>query len=477
MWQPVIGIETHVQLLTDSKLFSSAATKYSDIPNAHSCEIDAGLPGTLPKLNRKAIELAIRFGIAVGGKINTLSEFARKHYYYPDLPKGYQISQYENPIISGGGIAIKSNGSEKIINLTRAHLEEDAGKLLHEGYGDCSGVDLNRAGTPLLEIVSEPELYSPEDAVTYAKNLHKLVKYIGICNGNLQEGAMRFDVNISIKPSDSVTLGTRCEIKNLNSFKFLEQALHYEIKRHIERLEAGEEIKMETLLFEPSTGKTKSMRSKESEHDYRYFHDPDLLPVSISNKWIESINKEMPELPWDKKNRFQCQYKLSEYDANLLTADQDVADYYEDVVDILKGEEKMVANWVSVELGALLNKSEGSIRNCKVSPKMLGDLLSHIMNGRISGKMAKEILEEMWDSGDNAEKIITDKGFSQITDIEKLEKIVNEIISQHPAQVREYKSGKSKLIGFFIGQVMKETKGQANPKQLNEIVLAKLQSK
>ncbi len=469
-WESVIGIETHCQLLTDSKMFSDAPACYSSEPNGQACEVDLALPGVLPVPNRLAVEKAIRFGLAAECTINSFSEFARKNYFYPDLPKGYQISQFEHPVLTGGSLEIGT----RTVRLTRAHLEEDAGKLVHDKWDEFSGVDLNRAGTPLLEIVTEPDLRSSDEAVDYAKRLHQLVRYINICDGNMQQGSFRCDINVSIRRHGSTEFGTRCEIKNLNSFRFLQQAIEYEIKRQIGKVESGEDIKQETRLFDPSTGKTKSMRSKEEAQDYRYFPDPDLLPLHISEEWIESVRNSMPELPWERKSRYTSQLELSDYDASVLTSDKDLAQFFDDLLsETGVGEAKLCANWVAGEVNAFLNRNSLSPAALQISPARLARLLRRISDKTISNTMAKSVLEEMWDSNDEADAIIERKGLKQIADPEQLEQIVSGIIEANPKQFQQLLEGKDRLTGFFVGQAMKATQGKGDPALLSEIVKRK----
>ena len=477
-WQCVIGLEIHAQLKTASKIFSPARTHYCAEPNMQVCEVDGGMPGALPVLNRAAVEHAICLGLAVGAKINPLSEFARKNYFYPDLPKGYQISQFEYPIVSGGTLVIDTPAGDKTIGITRAHLEEDAGKLLHDIDGG-SGVDLNRAGTPLLEIVSEPDLESIAEAVSYARAMHSLVRWLGVCDGNMQEGSFRMDANISVR-QPGAPLGTRCEIKNLNSFRFLEQALGYEIERQIAVLEGGGEVLQETRLFSPDSGQTRAMRSKEDAHDYRYFPDPDLPPLSVSEQWIEQVQAAMPELPRARQERYMASFNLSSYDAGVLTAERALGDYFEDTLRAFTDDAadlaaaKMCANWVCGEISAWLNKSGVGVEQSAVSAAALADLLRRVSGGEVSGKTAKEVLEKMWASGESAAAIITREGLAQISDVGALESLADKIIAANPQQVEQYRGGKDKLFGFFVGQMMKETRGQANPAQANEILRRKL---
>jgi aspartyl-tRNA(Asn)/glutamyl-tRNA(Gln) amidotransferase subunit B len=486
-WEIVIGLETHAQLNTASKIFSGASTAFGAAPNSQACAVDIALPGVLPVLNRGAVERAIRFGLAVGGAIAPRSVFARKNYFYPDLPKGYQISQYELPVVSGGSLAIRvSSGgtaTEKTVRLTRAHLEEDAGKSLHDlagshialGHGK-SGIDLNRAGTPLLEIVSEPDMRSASEAVAYARALHALVRWIGICDGNMQEGSFRCDANVSVRPVGSDVLGTRREIKNLNSFRFLQQAIEYEARWQIETLEDGGRIVQSTVLFDPATGQTRAMRSKEEAHDYRYFPDPDLLPLVISPAWIEEVRAAMPELPEEMKARFVSDYGLSAYDAAALTAARETADFFEQAVAAAgAGNAKACANWVMGELAARLNREEKDTADAPVTPQQLAGLVARIADGTISGKIAKEIFDALWNGeGQDADAIIEAKGLKQISDSGALEKLIDDVLAANPKSVEEFRAGKEKAFNALVGQAMKATKGKANPQQVNELLRKKL---
>ncbi|MEE3003337.1 MAG: Asp-tRNA(Asn)/Glu-tRNA(Gln) amidotransferase subunit GatB [Pseudomonadota bacterium] len=470
-WQPVIGLEVHVQLKTKSKIFSPAATLFGASPNSQTNEIDLGLPGALPFLNQEAVNMAIKFGLGSHAIINKRSIFARKHYFYPDLPKGYQISQNKFPIISGGHLDIAlENDKTKRINLTRAHLEEDAGKSIHYDGINKSGIDLNRAGMPLLEIVTEPDLRSATEAVTFLKTLHNLVCYLDICDGNMQEGSFRCDANISVRLSEEHEFGTRVEIKNINSFRFVEQAINYEIERQIDCIKHGEEIVQETRLFDSAKKVTKSMRNKENAHDYRYFTEPDLPPLLIEQEKIDIIRHTMPELPWVKRDRFISQYNLSAYDANILTSSKKLADYYESCCKLTNASSKLVANWVTVELLGMLNKSNKTLDECLITPAKMADLTTKIADNSISGKTAKTIFDEIWQKDISVSSIIESKGLSQITDEKEITEVVNKIITKFPEQVTDYKSGKDKLFAFFIGQAMQATKGRANPKLLQEIL-------
>jgi len=479
-WEIVIGLETHAQLNTASKIFSGASTAFGAAPNTQACAVDIALPGVLPVLNCGAVERAIRFGLAVGGSIAPRSVFARKNYFYPDLPKGYQISQYELPVVSGGGLSIKVSlpdaAGEKFIRLTRAHLEEDAGKSLHEDFHGRSGIDLNRAGTPLLEIVSEPDMRSAEEAVAYAKALHALVRWIDICDGNMQEGSFRCDANVSVRPKGSDTLGTRREIKNLNSFRFLQAAIEYEARWQIERLEDGGRIEQATVLFDPATGETRAMRSKEEAHDYRYFPDPDLLPLEISPAWIDEVKAGLPELPAAMKTRFERDFGLSAYDAATLTASRETADYFEATVAAAgAGSAKLCANWVMGELAARLNREEKDIAAAPVGAAQLAGLVVRVIDGTLSSKMAKEVFDALWSGeGASADAVIAAGGLKQISDSGALEKIIDEVLAANPKSVEEFRAGKEKAFNALVGQAMKATKGKANPQQVNDLLRKKL---
>jgi aspartyl-tRNA(Asn)/glutamyl-tRNA(Gln) amidotransferase subunit B len=476
-WETVIGIETHAQLSTRSKIFSGASTAFGAAPNTQACGVDIALPGVLPVLNRGAVERAIRFGLAVGAKINRRSVFARKNYFYPDLPKGYQISQYEIPIVAGGSVAIQLAGAEKSVRLTRAHLEEDAGKSLHEDFHGASGIDLNRAGTPLLEIVSEPDMRSAQEAVAYAKVLHALVRWIDICDGNMQEGSFRCDANVSVRPQGTEVLGTRCEIKNLNSFRFLERAIEYEVRRQIEILEDGGTIVQETRLYDPDRDETRSLRTKEDAHDYRYFPDPDLLPLEVSDKWVDEVEAALPELPQAKREHFITRYGLTAYDAGVLTTSREIADYFEGAA---AGADPMVvkqcANWIAGNLSARLNEEGVDIAQSKVSSAQLRGLVYRIVDGTISGKIAKDVFEAMWSGEGDADSIIEARGLKQLSDSGEIEKIVDGVIAANPQQAADYRNGKEKAFNSLVGQVMKATKGKANPQQVTEILKRKLSS-
>jgi len=478
-WEIVIGIETHVQLLTKSKIFSGSSTAFGAAPNVQANAVDIALPGVLPVLNRAAVECAIKLGLAVGGKIAPRSIFARKNYFYPDLPKGYQISQFEIPVIAGGALSIvvgRGEGSyEKKVQLTRAHLEEDAGKSLHEDFHGKSGIDLNRAGTPLIEIVTEPDMRSAAEAIAYAKALHALVRWIGICDGNMQEGSFRCDANVSVRrPGDK--LGTRREIKNLNSFRFMQQAIDYEVKWQIETIEDGGRIEQATVLFDPATGETRAMRSKEDAQDYRYFPDPDLLPLEILPAWIAEVQAELPELPTQMQSRLVRDYGLSAYDAMALTASRETGAYYEDCVAAAGRENaKPCANWLMGELSARLNAEDMSIADSPVSAPALAGVIRRIADNTLSNKMAKEVFDALWlRQGADADAIIAAKGLRQITDTGALEALIDEVLAANPKSVEEFRAGKEKAFNALVGQAMKATKGKANPQQVNELLRRKL---
>ncbi len=474
-WETVIGLEIHAQLATKSKIFSSASTAFGAAPNAQANLVDLGYPGVLPVLNRDAVRMAVKFGLACGATIALRSVFARKNYFYPDLPKGYQISQYEKPIVEKGQLEILlDDGARKVIGITRAHLEEDAGKSLHEDFHGASGIDLNRAGTPLLEIVSEPDMRSAKEAVAYMKKVHTLVRYLEICDGNMQEGSFRCDANVSVRPVGQKEFGTRCEIKNLNSFRFIEKAINYEVARQIEIIEGGGKIRQETRLYDPDKGETRALRSKEEANDYRYFPDPDLLPVALDAQFIESVRATLPELPDQKAARYIEQFGLPAYDAGVLTASREMGDYYEAVIASLTGHEKLAANWVMGDLSAALNKDGIDVTQSRIDAARLAGLLSRIVDETISGKIAKELFEQMWAEGKDADAIIEAKGLKQITDTGAIEKVIDEVMAANPKQLADYRSGKDKLFGFFVGQVMKVTGGKANPAQVNELLKKKL---
>ncbi|MFI4894827.1 MAG: Asp-tRNA(Asn)/Glu-tRNA(Gln) amidotransferase subunit GatB [Steroidobacterales bacterium] len=474
-WETVIGLEIHAQLSTRSKIFSGAATAYGASPNAQTDLIDLAYPGVLPVLNAEAVRMAVKFGLAINARVMRRSIFARKNYFYPDLPKGYQISQYELPIVCGGAIDIVlEDGTFKRIGVTRAHLEEDAGKSLHEGLAGLTGIDLNRAGTPLIEIVSEPHMRSAREAVAYLKKVHTLVRYLSICDGNMQEGSFRCDANVSVRARGATILGTRAEIKNLNSFRFVEKAINYEVTRQIELLESGGKVAQETRLYDADRGETRSMRSKEEANDYRYFPDPDLLPLEIDQHYIDSVAASLPELPDQKAQRFIHEYALSAYDAGVLTASAELADYYELVVRDLRGHAKLAANTVMGELAGLLNRDGVEIDESRVDAHSLAALLRRVTDSTISGKIAKEVLEAMWQDGAQADAIIEARGLRQITDESAIERAIDTVMAANPSQLADYRAGKDKLFGFFVGQVMKATAGKANPARLNELLKKKL---
>lgn len=473
-WETVIGLEVHAQLKTKSKIFSGAPTTYGAEPNTQACAIDLAMPGTLPVLNKEAVRMATKFGLSVQGTVAEHSVFARKNYFYPDLPKGYQISQSDLPIVVGGFVEFIINDEHKKINLVRAHLEEDAGKSLHEDFQGLSGIDLNRAGTPLLEIVSEPELRSAEEAVIYLKTLHSLVRYLDICDGNMQEGSFRCDANVSVRPVGQAKLGTRTEIKNVNSFRFVERAINFEVERQIAVLENGGTIRQETRLYDADKNETRPMRSKEEATDYRYFPDPDLLPVKIEKAFIEAVRATLPELPQQKCERFMKDYALSRYDASLLVASQELAQYFETTRESSQASPKLVANWIMGELTASLNKDNLDITESPISALQLATLLQRIEDNTISGKIAKTVFESMWHGEGDADKIIKQKGLQQVTDTSAIENVIDEVMNANPGQLAEYRSGKDKLFGFFVGQVMKASGGKVNPQQLNELLKKKL---
>lgn len=470
-WETVIGLEVHTQLLTRSKLFSGAATAYGAEPNTQACAIDLGFPGVLPVLNELAVNMAVKLGLSINAEIAHRSVFARKNYFYPDLPKGYQISQYELPVVGKGHLdIILEDGTNKRIGITRAHLEEDAGKSLHDILNGMSGIDLNRAGTPLLEIVSEPDLSSAKEAVAYLKTLHSLVRYLKICDGNMQEGSFRCDANVSVRRKGETKLGTRAEIKNINSFRFVEKAINFEIERQIAILEDGGSIVQETRLYDSDRNETRSMRSKEDANDYRYFPDPDLLPLVIDDTFIAKVRATLPELPEQKRARFQSHYELTEYDASVLSSSRELADYFETAVKTSAATPKLVANWVMGELAGALNKSSLDIVDSKISATQLAGLIKRIADNTLSGKLGKTVFESMWETGKDADSIISEQGLQQVTDDAAISKIIQDIIAANPGQVAEYRSGKDKLFGFFVGQAMKATGGKANPAQLNDLL-------
>ena len=472
-WETVIGLETHVQLSTKTKLFSRASTAFGASPNTNVNLIDCGLPGVLPSVNKEAFYKAIRFGLAIGAHINQTSIFDRKNYFYADLPKGYQITQMDEPIVLGGSIEIYLDKSTKKINITRAHLEEDAGKSIHDEFEGFSGIDLNRAGTPLLEIVSEPEISSAKEAVAYMKAMHQLVTYLDVSDGNMAQGSLRCDANVSVRKFGDRELGTRTEIKNINSFKFIEKAINFEIKRQIKVLESGKIVTQETRLYDSAKDETRPMRSKEFANDYRYFPEPDLLPVVISNEEMQKIKNEFPELPKEKEARYQEEYKLSGYDAQIIASSKSMADFFESAIENTKNY-ALLANWLIGEISAYLNKELIDIKESKLSPENISMLINRIDDQTISGKIGKSIFEEMCISGSSPDEIIDSQGLKQITDDDAIEKIIDKVIANNPKQVAGYKAGKDKLFGFFIGQVMKETQGKANPQAVNKILKEKL---
>jgi aspartyl-tRNA(Asn)/glutamyl-tRNA(Gln) amidotransferase subunit B len=473
-WEVVIGLETHAQLSTRSKMFSGASTEFGGAPNTQASAVDIALPGVLPVANRAAVERAIRFALAVGGNINRRSIFARKNYFYPDLPKGYQISQYEVPIVQGGAVAFFGQGRACTVRLTRAHLEEDAGKSLHEDFHGMSGIDLNRAGMPLLEIVSEPDMRSAAEAVAYARTLHGLVRWIDICDGNMQEGSFRCDANVSVRHLGEEQFGTRCEIKNLNSFRFLERAILFEARRQIELIEDGGHVVQETRLYDPERDETRTMRSKEDAQDYRYFPDPDLPVLVVSEDWIDEVRRALPELPHAKRARYENELALSAYDAALLTTDVETALYFEAALMALPSQPKLLANWILGELSSRLNKDEVGIEAARIAPAALAGLVKRIADGTISGKIAKEVFDRMWQTGESADRIIELDDRRQISDSSQIERIVDEIIAANAAQLAEYRAGKEKAFNFFVGQVMKASRGKANPAQVTGLLKAKL---
>ncbi|MBI5188835.1 MAG: Asp-tRNA(Asn)/Glu-tRNA(Gln) amidotransferase subunit GatB [Nitrospirae bacterium] len=476
-YEAVIGLEVHAQLLTETKIFCGCSTKFGSEPNTQTCPICIGMPGVLPVLNKKALEFVIKTGLAMNCRISPYSRFARKNYFYPDLPKGYQISQYELPICEHGFIEIIVNGEMKKIGITRIHIEEDAGKNIHEGTGNYSFVDLNRTGVPLMEIVSEPDIRSPQEASEYMKKLRAILRYLGVCDGNMEQGSLRCDANVSIRPEGQKEYGTRTEVKNINSFKFVEKALEYEIKRQIKVLEEGGKVIQETRLWDSTKGITESMRGKEEAHDYRYFPEPDLVPMIVERKWIDEIKSSLPELPDVKRERFVSEYGLPEYDADLLTDEKPLADWYEEATasySLSVSGPKIISNWVKGELTRLLNEESKTIEECPLRPEQLADMLRLIDKGTISGKIAKIVFEEMYKTGKDAEEIVKEKGLIQITDESAIEKAVDEVISKNPKEVARFKAGEEKLMGFFVGQVMKLTKGKANPQMVNELLKKKL---
>jgi aspartyl-tRNA(Asn)/glutamyl-tRNA(Gln) amidotransferase subunit B len=478
-WEVVIGLEIHAQLATRSKIFSGSATAYGAPPNSQASLVDLAYPGVLPVLNAEVVRMAVKFGLAIGATIAPRSIFARKNYFYPDLPKGYQISQYEHPVVSRGSLSVMlDDGMQKTVGVTRAHLEEDAGKSLHEGLANASGIDLNRAGTPLLEIVSEPDMRSAKEAVAYMKKIHTLVRYLEICDGNMQEGSFRCDANVSVRPRGQEKFGTRAEIKNLNSFRFVEKAIHYEVARQVELIESGGKVVQETRLYDSDKDETRSMRSKEEANDYRYFPDPDLLPVEIDERFIAAVRATLPELPDEKAARFARDLGLSVYDAGVLCASRELGNYFEAVLAELSAppaaHAKLAANWVMGELSSALNRDNVEITASRVSPAALSGLLARIVDATISGKIAKDVFEAMWSEGKAADDIIEAEGLRQITDSGAIEGVIDAVIAANPKQLADFRAGKDKLFGFFVGQVMKATGGKANPGQLNDLLKAKL---
>ena len=477
-WEVVIGLEIHTQLATNSKIFSGSSTAFGAEPNTQANLVDLGMPGVLPVLNKRAVEFAVRFGTAINAHVAKKSIFERKNYFYPDLPKGYQISQAQLPIVGVGQVEIvMEDGETKTVGVTRAHLEEDAGKSLHEEFPDQTGIDLNRAGTPLLEIVSEPDMRSAKEAVAYARKIHQIVTYIGICDGNMQEGSFRCDANVSIRPMGEEKLGTRTELKNINSFRFLEKAINYEIERQIDVIEDGGKIVQETRLYDANKDETRSMRSKEEANDYRYFPDPDLLPVEIDDTFIRQVTADMPELPDVRRARFESEYGLPAYDANVLTSSRVNADFFETVAKAC-GDAKLAANWVMGDFAAALNKADLEIEQSPVNADALAGLLSRITDNTISGKIAKQVFEAMWAGEGSADEVIEAKGLKQITDTGAIEALVDEVLAANPEQVENYKNAepdkRPKMIGFFVGQIMKKSQGKANPQQVNQLLADKL---
>ena len=473
-WEAVIGLEIHVQLSTKSKLFSGASTNFGALPNTQACNIDLAMPGVLPVLNEEVLKMAIKLGKALNADINSPTSFARKNYFYPDSPKGYQISQMDKPIVESGYLDIDTENGVKRIGVTRAHLEEDAGKSLHDDFDGQSGIDLNRAGTPLLEIVSEPEINTPQEAVAYLKSIHSIIRYLEISDGNMAEGSMRCDANVSVRKKGDTKLGTRTETKNVNSFRFVEKAIQYEIDRQISELESGNQITQETRLYDSQANTTRPMRSKEFANDYRYFPEPDLLPINLEKEFIEEVMATMPEMPTQKKIRFVSEFNLSEYDADLLAADKDLANFFEAVVKV-SNSPKLSANWIMGELSAELNNENLSINESKITSNQLGQLILRIEDGTISGKIAKEIFEKLWSSDNEVDEIIQVEGLEQVTDDKEIESMIDKVINNNPEQLEQYRSGKDRLFGFFVGQVMKASQGKANPKQVNDILRKKLE--
>ncbi|MDX9895206.1 Asp-tRNA(Asn)/Glu-tRNA(Gln) amidotransferase subunit GatB [Desulfofustis limnaeus] len=470
-FETVIGLEIHAQLKTESKIFCGCSTRFGEPPNTQTCPTCLGLPGTLPVLNRRVVDFAIRVGLATNAEIKAVSQFARKNYFYPDLPKGYQTSQFDKPIIERGSVEIEVEGEKKTVGITRIHMEEDAGKLIHDEREPYSYVDLNRTGTPLLEIVSEPDMRSPEEAVAYLKKIHAILRYLDVCDGNMQEGSFRCDANISLRPRGERAFGTRTELKNMNSFRNVQAALEFEVRRQRDILLEGDKVIQETLLWNPDTGRTEPMRGKEDAHDYRYFPCPDLVPVVIAPEWVQAVRQSMPELPDERRTRFMTQFTLNEVDASLLIEDKDLADYYEKTVARC-GNAKRAANWIMTEL--LRELKGGSVASCKVTADQLGDLLLLIESGTISGKIAKSVFTEMMARGGDAKQIVTEQNLVQVSDEDELLTVIRTILQEHTGQVEEYRGGKQKVFGFFVGQVMRQTKGKANPQLVNEILAREL---
>jgi aspartyl-tRNA(Asn)/glutamyl-tRNA(Gln) amidotransferase subunit B len=468
-YEPVIGLEVHAQLLTQAKIFCGCSTQFGAEPNSHACPVCMGMPGVLPVLNRKVVEFTMKMAMATHCRINASCNFARKNYFYPDLPKGYQISQYAQPLSEHGYVDIALDGGKKMIGITRIHMEEDAGKLLHDEHLPSSYVDLNRTGVPLIEIVSEPDMRSAEEAAAYLKRLHEILVYLEICDGNMEEGSFRCDANVSLRPKGETTFGTRAELKNMNSFRNVQRALEHEIKRQQSILESGQEVIQETRLWDDSQGVTQSMRGKEEAHDYRYFPDPDLVPIVIDNEWIEEVKKSLPELPLEKRERFVRDYQIPPYDAGVLTSSRALADYFEEVAR-LSGKPKIASNWVMGDVLRFLNEDKRDIKECPILPRDLAEMILIIEDGTISGKMAKDIIMEMYRTGKPPQTIIEEKGMVQITDEDALKKTIAEVIAANPAQLEQYRAGKEKLFGYFVGQVMKATQGKANPQLINELL-------
>ena len=476
-WETVIGLEIHAQLATKSKIFSAASTAFGAQPNTQACAVDLGLPGVLPVLNAEVVRMAIKFGVAIDAEIGRESVFARKNYFYPDLPKGYQISQFELPIVGKGELTITlEDGSTKVVGVTRAHLEEDAGKSLHDQFPGQTGIDLNRAGTPLLEIVSEPDMRSAKEAVAYARKIHALVQYLEICDGNMQEGSFRCDANVSVRPLGQQELGTRAELKNINSFRFLERAINFEVERQIELIEDGGTVVQETRLYDADKNETRSMRSKEEANDYRYFPDPDLLPVRVSDDDIDAIRATLPELPEQKRQRYISELKLSEYNAELLSGSREISQYFEAALELASDQSVALANWILGDLTGALNKAEQemSFADSPIAPAQLAGLIARIADNTISGKIAKEVFEAMWNGEGDADAIIESRGLKQITDSGAIEAMIDEVIAANPGQVEQFRAGKEKVLGFFVGQIMKQSKGKANPGQVNQMLREKL---